>query len=174
MSLARSAATKINWTKLTTALQMKQETMSALIAFRKRFDETQRQLAQLEEHKTGVDFAHYRSVLKNKAVVDKLEAAVKAVKIVPYDLAGQIKVIEAFEAKAMEKAKQTADQVEADLVDLRDALKNIEAARPAEQLTMDDVAKVFPEFEKEVLDAIQKGEWYTPGYDEKFGSLSVL
>ncbi|KAJ1926625.1 ATP synthase d subunit [Tieghemiomyces parasiticus] len=174
MSALRNTATKINWAKLNTALQLKQETSAGLLAFRKRYDETQRQLNVLKEQKTEVDFAAYRSVLKNKAVVDKLQAALAAQKLVAYDLKGQTKVIEAFEAKAVQKAQATASQVEANLTDLRDALKNIDSARPVEQLTVDDLPKIFPEFEKEVEEALKKGEWATPGYDEKFGSLSLL
>ncbi|KAJ1990733.1 ATP synthase d subunit [Dimargaris cristalligena] len=174
MSVARSAAAKINWSKLNSGLLLKQETTAALATFRKRFDETQRQLNQLREQKTDVDFAHYRSTLKNKAVVDRLQGALQAQKAVPYDLAGQLKVIGAFEAKAVEKAQATAGQVDANLSDLKAALQNIDTARPVEDITLDDVSKIFPEFEKEVEEAVKKGEWYTPGYDEKFGSLSLL
>ncbi|KAJ1983927.1 ATP synthase d subunit [Dimargaris verticillata] len=174
MSVPRTAAAKINWAKFNSALQLKKETSTALLAFRKRFEETQRVYNQLKEQKPEVDFAHYRQILKNKAVVDQMESTVKAFKPVAYDVQGQLKVIEAFEAKAVEKAQQTADQVENNIVDLREALKNIEASRPVQELTVDDLSQAFPEFDKEMEEAVKKGEWHTPGYDEKFGSLSVL
>jgi F-type H+-transporting ATPase subunit d len=50
---------------------------------------------------TTVDFAHYRSVLKNKAIVDQAEKLLKDFKPVSYDSSAHVKAIETFEAKAV-------------------------------------------------------------------------
>lgn len=50
---------------------------------------------------TTVDFAHYRSVLKNKAIVDEAEKILKDFKPVTYDVGAHLKAIEAFEVKAV-------------------------------------------------------------------------
>jgi hypothetical protein len=48
-----------------------------------------------------VDLAHYRSVLKNKAVVDEAEKLLREFKPVTYDVNTHVKAIETFEAKAV-------------------------------------------------------------------------
>ena len=79
------------------------ETTSALTAFRKRASEASLANAQLKAlaETSQIDFAHYRSVLKNTAVVDELERAVRDFKPVTLDPAKEIKAIEAFEVKAV-------------------------------------------------------------------------
>ena len=80
------------------------ETIAALQAFRKRHADAQRIHSQLSAQPTTVDLAHYRSVLKNKAVVDEAEKLLKDFKPVTYDVSAHIKAIEAFEAKAVRAA----------------------------------------------------------------------
>ncbi len=77
------------------------ETVAALQAFRKRHGDAQRLQATYASQPTTVDFAHYRSVLKNKAVVDEAEKILREFKPVTYDVNTQIKAIETFEAKAV-------------------------------------------------------------------------
>ena len=77
------------------------ETVAALQAFRKRHGDAQRIHAQLAAQPTTVDLEHYRSVLRNKAVVDEAEKILRDFKPVTYDVSGQIKAIEAFETKAV-------------------------------------------------------------------------
>jgi hypothetical protein len=83
-----------------------------------------------------VDFAHYRGVLKNQAVIDEIERQFKSFKPATYDVARQIKAIEAFEAQAVKGAEETKSVVDRELKDLEKTLKNIEEARPFEDLTV--------------------------------------
>src|SRR5690554_5986545 len=91
MSAVKAAAAHIDWTKLSTSLGLKTETVAALSAFRKRNEEARRVLTDLKEQKTAVDFAHYRKVLKNQAVVGEVEKAFTAFKPTSYDVKAQIK-----------------------------------------------------------------------------------
>ena len=77
------------------------ETIAALQAFRKRHGDAQRIQAQYASQPTSVDLAHYRSILKNKAIVDDAEKLLKEFKVVSYDVNAHIKAIETFEAKAV-------------------------------------------------------------------------
>lgn len=90
----------------------------------------------LSEQPQTVDFAYYRSVLKNTAVVDEIERQFKAFKPKTYDVGRQIKAIEAFEAQAVKSAEETKAVVDKELADLQKTLKNIEEARPFEDLTV--------------------------------------
>jgi len=90
----------------------------------------------LSEQPQTVDFAYYRSVLKNTAVVDEIEKAFNNFKPQTIDVTRQIKAIEAFEAQALKSAEETKSVVDQELKDLEKTLKNIEDARPFDQLTV--------------------------------------
>jgi hypothetical protein len=90
----------------------------------------------LSEQPQTVDFAHYRSVLKNTAIVDDLEKQFSSFQVKKYDVSRQIKALDAFEAQAVKSAEETKTKVDAELKDLEKTLKNIETARPFEDLTV--------------------------------------
>jgi hypothetical protein len=77
------------------------ETISALQLFRKRHADAVRVNYVQATQPTTIDFAHYRSVLKNQAIVDEAEKLLKGFKPVTYDVNAHIKAIETFEAKAV-------------------------------------------------------------------------
>lgn len=77
------------------------ETVAALQTFRKRHADAQRIRSQYASQPTDVDFAHYRAILKNKAVVDEAEKLLRDFKPVTYDVSAHVKAIEVFEAKAV-------------------------------------------------------------------------
>ena len=83
------------------------ETVAALQAFRKRHGDAQRVHGQLAAQPSTVDLAYYRSVLKNKAIVDEAEKIIKDFKPVTYDVSGHLKAIEAFEVKAVSSVPPT-------------------------------------------------------------------
>lgn len=53
-----------------------------------------------------------------------------------YDVGRQIKAIEAFETQAIKNAEETKEKVDVELLHLEATLKNIEEARPWEDLTV--------------------------------------
>ncbi|PBP28255.1 hypothetical protein BUE80_DR000664 [Diplocarpon rosae] len=121
-----------------------------------------------------VDFSHYRSVLKNQAVIDEIEKYFSTFKPATYDVGRQIKAIEAFEAQAVKSAEETKGRVDLELKDLAATLKNIEEARPFDELTVDEVAAARPDIDEKTSQLVSKGRWSVPGYKEKFGDLSIL
>ncbi|KAI8352520.1 hypothetical protein BD560DRAFT_408882 [Blakeslea trispora] len=169
-SSVRAAA--INWAKLSVSLP--QETVASLQAFRKRNDEVKRVLAELKEQSTTVDFAQYRKVLKNQAIVEQAEKAVSGFKPVAYNLDAQLNAINQFETKAVAKAEKTVQQIEHELKDLHATLNNIEGSRPIEQLTVDDIIVAKPELTKNIEENLKKGQFSVPGYKEKFGDISYF
>ncbi|KAH3685519.1 hypothetical protein WICPIJ_003508, partial [Wickerhamomyces pijperi] len=70
MSVAKSAATKLDWTKIVSQLGLSGQTAAALTSFKKRNDEAKRVLFELKQQPTTVDFSSYKSTLKNAAIVD--------------------------------------------------------------------------------------------------------
>ncbi|MCJ1249622.1 ATP synthase d subunit [Trapelia coarctata] len=170
----RSAALKVDWAKITTSLGLKGQTATALAAFKKRNDDARRKVQVLSDAPLSVDFAQYRSVLKNQAVVNEIEGYVKGFQPKTYDVGRQIKAIEAFEAQAVKNAQETKGMVDKELEDLEKTLKNIEEARPFEDLTVDEVAAARPDIDERTAQLVSKGRWAVPGYKEKFGDLSVL
>ncbi|KAI8871866.1 mitochondrial ATP synthase [Ramicandelaber brevisporus] len=168
------AAQRIDWLKLTTSKHFSRDTLTQLSAFRKRFDEVQRQLQTLESTKTAIDFDGYRKVLSNKKVVDEVEAATKAFKPTEYDVAGRLKVVSAFEQTATEQTTTKVAEIKNSLKDLEEAIANIETARPVHQITAEDVIKANPKILEATQEAINKGDWNVPGYTEKFGNMSAV
>lgn len=129
------------------------ETVAALQAFRKRHADAQRIHSQLSSQPATVDLAHYRSILKNKAIVDDAEKLLNEFKPVTYDVNAHVKAIETFEAKAVgvlesraippshntlqvSRAKETETKIDEELKELQATLANIEEARPFDDLTV--------------------------------------
>lgn len=121
---------------MTASLGLRGQTAVSLQAFKKRNDDARRKVQALSETPTTVDFAHYRSVLQNSAVVDQIEAQFKAFTPATFDVGRQLKAIEAFEAQAVASAEATKGQVETELASLTETLTNIETARPLEDITV--------------------------------------
>ncbi|KAL8660800.1 MAG: hypothetical protein Q9168_008428 [Polycauliona sp. 1 TL-2023] len=170
----RSAATKIDWTRITSSLGLKGSTATSLQAFKKRNDDAKRKLAVLQNQAQTVDFSKYRSSLNNTSVVDEIEGHFKGWKPVTYDVGRQLKAIEAFEGQAVKSAEETKGRVDEEVKALEKTLGNIETARPFDELTVDEVAAAQPEIDKRTEQLVSKGRWQVPGYKEKFGDLSVL
>lgn len=121
---------------MTTSLGLRGQTVASLQAFKSRNDNAKRKVQQLSELPTTVDFAAYRSVLKNQAVVDEIEKRFTAFKPASYDVSRQLKAIDAFEAEAVKNAQATKEKVDLELRDLEKTLKNIQDARSFEELTV--------------------------------------
>ncbi|KAJ2930221.1 hypothetical protein H1R20_g6852, partial [Candolleomyces eurysporus] len=171
---SKTAAVAVDFARIYSSLGLGKETIAAVQAFRKRHADAQRLSNQYGSQPTTVDFAHYRSVLKNKAIVDEAEKLLKDFKPVTYDVSSTVKAIEAFEAKAVAKAKETEQKIDVELKELQATLANIEDARPFDQLTTEDVAKAHPRIAEAVETMLKKGKWTVPGYKEKFGDLNVM
>merc|ERR1711964_749244 len=175
MAAGRSAALKLDWAKVTQSLGLRGQTAASLQAFKKRNEDARRRVQILSEQPSKVDFAHYKSILKNTAVIDEIEKQFKAFKPATYDVSRQIKAIEAFEAQAVKGAEDTKAVVDQELKDLEKTLRNIEEARPFEDLTVDDVAAARPDIDQRTEQLVSRHRWHGPqGYKERFGDLSVL
>lgn len=121
---------------MTTSLGLRGQTVASLQAFKSRNDNAKRKVQQLSELPTAIDFAQYRSTLKNQAVIDEIEKRFTAFKPATYDLSRQLKAIDTFEAEAVKNAQATKEKVDLELQDLTKTLQNIEQARPFEDLTV--------------------------------------
>lgn len=163
------------------------------MAFKKRHDDARRKLNLLQQSPQEVDFATYRSTLKNQTIVDEIEAQFKKFKPVTYDVGKQIKAIDAFETQAIKSAEETKGKVDAELKSLDATLKNIEGARPFEDLTVvsrvifvwnweawkpswkllinwlfaffqDEIAAARPDIDERTEQLVSNGKWMPPGY----------
>jgi len=171
---SKTAVAAVDFTRIYSTLGLGKETIAALQAFRKRHGEAQRLHAQYASQPTTVDIEHYRSILKNKAIVDDAAKLLKEFKPVTYDVGAHVKAIEAFESTAVAKAKETVEKVDIELKDLQATLANIEDARPFEDLTVEEVGAAHPRITEAVENMVKKGKWTVPGYKEKFGDLSLM
>lgn len=129
---------------MTSSLGLRGQTVASLQAFKQRNENARRKVQLLSEQATTVDFAHYRGVLKNQAVIDEIEKRFKEFKPSTYDLSRQLKAIEAFEVEAVKNAQATKEKVDLELKDLSKTLQNIEQARPFDELTVVCAASATP------------------------------
>lgn len=173
-SVAKTAATKLNWAQVIQSLGLSGLTSASLTAFKKRNDEAKKDILLLRSQSSEVDFGHYKAVLKNTQVVDEVKAKVAAFKPAAYDVSKTLKTIDIFEKKAVENAKLTEKAVADEIAQLQHTLKDIEGARPFDQLTVDDVAQARPDLDEKVTYMVKNGKWEVPGYKEKFGDLTVM
>ncbi|KAG0150688.1 hypothetical protein CROQUDRAFT_651912 [Cronartium quercuum f. sp. fusiforme G11] len=165
----------VDFARVASALNLPQSTLQSLSAFRARNTAARAALASLKASRADIDFAHYRQVLKkNGAVVDRLESVWKSFSPAEYDLSSQMKAIDMFESKAVSSATEAAHKIQEELAALDVTLKNIEGARPFEELTLSDIDKAEPRIAKTVETMVKKGKWTVEGYNEKFGNLSVM
>ncbi|KAI5124775.1 hypothetical protein M0805_005409 [Coniferiporia weirii] len=171
---SKGAAVALDFARVYSKLGLGKETIASLQAFRKRHADAQRIHSLLNAQPTTVDITYYRSVLKNKAIVDEAEKVLREFKPVTYDVSAHVKAIETFEAKAIENAKMTEAKIDEELKDLQATLANIEEVRPFDELTVEDVGNAHPEITKTVETMVSKGKWTVPGYKEKFGDLSLM
>ncbi|KAK2466385.1 hypothetical protein APHAL10511_002027 [Amanita phalloides] len=171
---SKAAVAAVDFARIYGSLGLGKETIAALQGFRKRHADAARLNSQYASQPTTVDFAHYRSILKNKAIVDEAEKLLKDFKPVTYDVNAQIRAIETFEIKAIASANETEQKIDAELQTLQKTLADIEDARPFEQLTTEDVGKAHPRIIEAVNTMVKKGKWTVPGYKEKFGDLNLM
>ncbi|CAG8782379.1 2690_t:CDS:2 [Dentiscutata erythropus] len=167
--MASVRAASIDWSKLTVTLGLKKETIASLLAFRKRNDEAKRVVAALKQQKSDIDFENYRRILKNKAIVNEAEKVLTQFKPTKVDLDAQLKIVENFEKKAMDYARNTVSRVDTELRDLQATLTNMEQTRPFKDISVDELVKAKPELNDIVEKMVKKGRWKIPGYEEKFG-----
>lgn len=130
---------------MSSSLGLRGQTAASLQAFKQRNETARRRLQALSEQPTAVDFAHYRSVLKNQAVVDEVERRFKDFKPAAYDVQRQLKAIDAFEVEAVRNAQAAKEKVDLELKDLEATLTNIETARPFDELTVVRVERLILE-----------------------------
>ncbi|OLL24139.1 ATP synthase subunit d, mitochondrial [Neolecta irregularis DAH-3] len=173
-SALKSAAAKVNWQAISTSFGLKQSAISDIHALRKRNDQARSRVAYLESQPTTVDFAYYKSVLKNQAVVEEIELAFKNFKVQTFDVKSHLDAIAQFEEKAVANAEKTAVKIDAELDNLQATLANIEQVRPMEQISVDDVVKAKPEIDAHVEKMLRKGQWEVKGYKETFGDLNIM
>jgi len=144
------------------------------MAFRSRNTDARSKLSALQSQSIDIDFAHYKSTLKNQSIVTEIESAVKSFKPVSYDVNAQISAISKFESLAIANANATLDRVKDELTALDKTIKNIQDTRSFEQLTVSDVVRARPDIETITEKMVAKGNWTVPGYKEKFGELVIM
>ena len=171
---AKSAVSKVNWSGLSSSLNLSPKTASTLTSFRSRNADARSRLSGLQSQSTEIDFSRYRSQLKNQSVVDQIEKAYRAFKPVTYDVDAQVSAISKFEDTAVRNAAKTLEKVEAELADLEKTLKNIQDVRSFDELTATDVVKARPDIERITEKMVSRGKWTVPGYKEKFGDLVIM
>ncbi|ORX33764.1 hypothetical protein BD324DRAFT_605578 [Kockovaella imperatae] len=171
---ARNAAAAVDWATIYGRLGLGRETVASLQAFRARNTSAANRNAALKSTIPEIDISHYKNVLRDQQVVGQLEKVLNDFKPVTYDVAKWDQLVNQFETKAVDAAKQTLAKIQTEEKGLNETLSNIKDARSFDELTIHDVAHARPEVQKTVDNMVKKGKWGVPGYRESFGEMSVL
>lgn len=171
---AKQVATRLDYGQIISKLGLTGQTANSLLAFHRRNEAAKLKVAQLSEQSTTVDFAHYKTLLKNQKVVDEIKQALDSFKPITYDVSKQLKTVEALESAAVKNAEETQSKVAEELTSLNKTLENIQSARAFEDLVVEDILRAAPEVDEKVKEFIKKGRWDVPGYEEKFGSTVLM
>lgn len=156
---------KVDFVKL--QQKLKPETWASVQSFRTRHAQLQKSLNELKDSSAEINFDAYK-VLKNQSVVEEAKKALSSQKILKFHSEKQLKEIEKAREAAVEVAKKTEQSIQAEMSELKVLQKDIETARPIAELTVDDVAKAYPELDKTVEKMALRGQWRVPGYYEKY------
>ncbi|KAL7409709.1 ATP synthase d subunit [Mrakia frigida] len=175
-SKVTKAAVVVDFARIQATYGLGKESLSALATFRKRATDAAVQNSLLSEANSQgkVDFAHYRSILKNQAVIDEIEKSISTFKPVAQDITADLKALAAFEAKAVVLSEATCVKIEESVVDLKQDLQNIVECRPIEDLTVNEVIEAIPELRDTLEIMAYNTRWDWPGHKEKFGTMSIL
>ncbi|KTW27425.1 hypothetical protein T552_02403 [Pneumocystis carinii B80] len=168
------AAAKIDWIKLRSSYSLSSSVISSLFAFHQWNLNTRAKIGILEKQLQDIDFTYYRSILKNKSIVNQIEKDLKTFRPVKYRVNPQIKAIQQFETKAIENATKVQENANKELIELETALLNIQQALPIDELTVEDVLTACPKIEEKVEEMVKREKWSVPGYKEKFGDLAIM
>lgn len=143
---------------------------AALDSLRNAHGEIQAEARKYVVEPEPIDFEYYRSVIKNKELVDAMEANYKSIsfpEISPADL-------DAVTADTPEELrlneKETVDQLFAQLnekvedskkriVELQELVGLMEETRTSRATTMDEVTAMYPEVADEIDDEIANYDW---------------
>ncbi|GMF30560.1 unnamed protein product [Phytophthora lilii] len=114
----------------------------------------------------AIDFDYYRSVIKNKELVDAMEANYKSISfptISPEELDAAAKSADLPEELRLNE-QETVDKLKvadskARIEELKELIGLMEETRTTLATTMDEVTAMYPEVEEEIDDEIANLEW---------------
>lgn len=143
---------------------------AALDSLRNAHGEIQAEARKYVHEPEAIDFDYYRSIIKNKELVDAMEANYKSIAfptITPADL----DVVTADTPEELRlNEKETIDQLFAQLnekvedsknriVELQELIGLMEETRTSRATTMDEVTAMYPEVADEIDDEIANYDW---------------
>jgi F-type H+-transporting ATPase subunit d len=141
--------------------------------------ETLKKIAQFKQKQTAllkmkqdllVTLPSYN--LQNKQVLKNAQEALERFTPTKLDISQELNTLSKLRVQAVQDAQKTQEMLAKEMTELQLLLKDIEEARPIDQLTVDDIAKAS-DLDEKVEKMAKRGQWKVPGYYEKFGEFSV-
>ncbi|TMW69444.1 hypothetical protein Poli38472_001600 [Pythium oligandrum] len=164
-----AAQRALNWDALSTKLT-DPRARAALDSLRNLHGEIQNEARQFVNEPEAIDFEYYRSVIKNKDLVNAMEENYKNIvfpTITPEDLdkvsadapealrLNEQETIDQLFAQLNEKVEDSKKRI----VELQEVVALLEQTRTTLDTTMDEVAAMYPEVGEEIDDEIANFEW---------------
>merc|ERR1712189_124341 len=152
----RLAQKAVDWTRLSQNIPA--AATAQFNAFRNRHETIKGSLNKTQAKPTPIDWEHYGSVVKNKALVEKMKAGYQKVSV-PYpedvESASIAEKEKAIEAEIAQTSKATKEAI----AKLHQEIAKIQAQKPFEEMTTDEYMAANPDLKREADREISEIGW---------------
>ena len=116
-----------------------------------------------------IDLSHYRSKLQDAPeyarLLEESESRLKAFAPTKIDVQSQLALLEGERQRKLKEADAYLQRLETELGKLRDQVHKLQNAKPADEMTVDDVYALYPELKERVYNNIKNDNWSTTSDD---------
>ena len=142
MASKQVVAKAVNWAALGSRVVPKH--FAGFDELRTKFETTKGTLNNTPAAPAPIDWDHYKGVVKNSSLVEKLHAAYSELSV-PYPEDDFSAAIEAEKAGKLQEDVELRTQLQASIVNTQAEMKKIEGMKAFEYMTLEEYHELFPE-----------------------------
>ena len=147
----------VDWTKV--LAKCTPESRKMLLDVRAKNEDLKRQILELKTNTPSLNFSRYENIVAS-SVVQEQQNKLNSFKATAKDTSAAFADLEAEQKRMLETAKIFLADLEKDILASKDELKRMEAAKPVEQWTVEDVYAMSPELKTSFDEKLKRDDWY--------------
>ncbi|PJF16573.1 hypothetical protein PSACC_03574 [Paramicrosporidium saccamoebae] len=155
-------AGSVDWTRVLS--RCNPQVRKGVMDLRAHHEDLRRQIADAKSSVPKLDFDYYKSKLPSKeygTMLSEMEGKVKGFQPTKTDYSDKLKVLENEKQTQLQEASAFLNKLEGDVQALKAQLDKLRSAKPVEQMTVDDVYELNPEYKEKIYTAIKNDNWAT-------------
>ena len=159
MSAKQVVSNTLNWTKILS--KCSPNVRKTLLETRAYHEDLRRQISEIKQGMPKVDFGVYRQTLPKlmSKIVDEAESQFKAYKPPKIDVKSSINELEQERDLKIRLSQEFIINLESKVDKFKSQLNKLENSKPVDELTVEDVYEMHPEFREQVYEAIRNDHW---------------